>query len=243
MFHGRTTYVSIMVLEKRECKNVEYDCISGNRYDMINYFEKKKTRQEIPAGYFCESIWAPEFYRISEIKKKYAGIWGTVKDNPEIHIRDGIQALWKKVYHIKEYTLDDSVICGKNGFGERVELESGIVKPVIYNHMFLPLKRLSADAYCIFPYSGVKHKDKMSMEELSVKYPKAYVYLLQNEERIKESVRCNEGEYWHTFTREHNHEWFESKKIIILMTAKDVTATYEADHGFYMDNSNVWFIN
>ncbi len=27
------------------------------------------------------------------------------------------------------------------------------------------------------------------------------------------------------------------------MTAKDVTATYEADHGFYMDNSNVWFIN
>ena len=27
------------------------------------------------------------------------------------------------------------------------------------------------------------------------------------------------------------------------MTAKDVTAAYEADHGFYMDNSNVWFIN
>ena len=63
------------------------------------------------------------------------------------------------------------------------------------------------------------------------------------QERIKAHVKCNQGEFWHTFTREHNHEWFLSKKIIIPMTARDTFATYENGNGLYMDNSNVWFIN
>ena len=81
------------------------------------------------------------------------------------------------------------------------------------------------------------------MDEIKSKYPLAYKYLMDNEKRIKENVNCNvDNQYWHTFTREHNHEMFFDNKIILPMTAKDTFATYITDFPVYMDNSNVWFI-
>lgn len=197
----------------------------------------------IPARFFQNNIWSPEFYDITRIKQKYAGRIGTLGENKRIHVRDGIQALWKKVYHIVDCTETERLICGKNGFGETVCLERAMVKPIIYNREFLPLKTINPDAYCLFPYEGAKNKDKMSINKIQELYPHTYDYLTRYEDKIKARVECNEGEYWHTFTREHNHEWFDSKKVIIPMTARDTFATYECNNGFYMDNSNVWFIN
>ena len=150
---------------------------------------------------------------------------------------------WKKIYHITQCYEENNMIFGKNGFGEDVCLEKDMVKPVIYNREFLPLKPLKPDAYCLFPYLGANNKVKVSINEIKDKYPKTYHYLSQNKVRICDHVDCNEGEYWHTFTREHNHEWFTSKKVVVPMTTRDTVATYEGTNGFYMDNSNVWFIN
>ena len=163
-------------------------------------------------------------------------------DNKTIHIKDGIQALWKRIYHITQCQVKNGVVQGKNGFNETVCLEEKMVKPVIYNREFLPLKILKPDAYCLFPYDGEKNKRKISMPEIADKYPYTYNYLCQNESRIKTAVKCNPGEFWHTFTREHNHEYFLRKKVIVPMTARDTAATFESGTGLYMDNSNVWFI-
>ena len=75
------------------------------------------------------------------------------------------------------------------------------------------------------------------------KYPLAYKYLESNKKLITGKVRHNDGEYWHTYTREHNHDSFESPKIIVPMTTKETYAAFVADKGLYMDNSNVWFLN
>ena len=56
-------------------------------------------------------------------------------------------------------------------------------------------------------------------------------------------MSVNSGDYWHTFTREHNHESFNDNKIIIPMTAKDTIASVISEYGCYMDNSNVWFVS
>ena len=71
----------------------------------------------------------------------------------------------------------------------------------------------------------------------------AYMYLKNNEKLIKENQEYRKSdEYWHTFTREHNHELYSVDKIVIPMTAKDTFATYISNYPLYMDNSNVWFI-
>lgn len=245
LFLGRTTYVSIMILEKMKHECVDYDYIPGNDYiDVINYFSKEnKVRKKIPMSFFNKRVWAPEFYNMSKIKEKYADKLGTLEKNSSIHIKDGIQALWKKMYHITQYYEEGNMIYGKNGFGENVVLEKEMLKPIIYNNEFLPLKKLKPDAYCLFPYTGDNNKEKLSINDIKKRYPKTYQYLSKNKDRICNQVKCNKGDYWHTFTREHNHECFESKKVIIPMTARDTFATYEGTQGYYMDNSNVWFIN
>lgn len=243
LFQGRLTYVSIMILDKKQKENVNYSIIPGTVIDVHNFLENTHVDKKIPSGYFTEENWCPEYYEIDKIKKKYVEKWGSLGENKKIHIRTGIQVLWKKVYHIIETREDSTYIYGRNGFGEEVKLEKEICKPIIYNRVFTPLKKLQPDAYSIFPYVGEANDDALSIDTIQKEYPFTYKYLKENEASIRAKVKCNEGKYWHTFTRVQNHKWFESKKIIVPMTAKDTFATFENENGLYMDNANVWFLN
>ncbi|MDY2956747.1 MAG: DNA methyltransferase [Lachnospiraceae bacterium] len=243
LFKGRTTYVSVIILTKGVCNEVEYDLIKGDVNDVQLYFDEDISPEIIDSSYFSEAIWAPELKTIFEIKNKYAQRYGTVGTNTEISVCDGTQALWKKVYDIVEYSENNGIITGKNGFKETVSIEKEMVKPIIYNREFKPLKDLIPDAYRVFPYEGTGNKTKISIKTVKNDYPLAYKYLSKNKKRIKAQVKCNAGDYWHTYTREHNHDSFDSAKIIIPMTTKETYATFENKQGLYMDNSNVWFIN
>lgn len=243
LFKGRITYVSVMILTKSVCKQVEYDLIEGDVNDVQLYFEENKKLDLIDSSYFSEAIWAPELKTIFEIKSKYAQKYGTIGTNTDISVCDGTQALWKKVYDIVDYSEKNGIITGKNGFKETVSIEKEMVKPIIYNREFKPLKDLVPDAYRVFPYEGADNKTKISIKTIENDYPLAYKYLAENKKRIKEQVKYNAGDFWHTYTREHNHDSFDSAKIIIPMTTKETYATFENQHGLYMDNSNVWFIN
>lgn len=193
-------------------------------------------------SYFSSAIWAPELKSIFDIKSRYAEQYGTVGSNINIALKDGIQALWKKMYDITEYSEENGLIIGKNGFGESVSIEKGMVKPVIYNKAFFPLKEMIPDAYRIFPYKGKENKTKLSMDEIKMEYPLAYKYLLDNKKKITEKVKCNGGEYWPTYTREHSHELLKRAKIIVPMTKKETCASLIHDKDMYMDNANVWFL-
>ena len=243
LFKGRITYVSVMILTKEKNTSVQYDLIKGDVSDVQLYFENMPKVDSISSDYFLAPVWAPEQKAVFEIKNKYAQKYGTLGENEKIDVCDGIQALWKKAYDIVDYQECDDVIIGKNGFGEIVKIEKEMVKPVVYNREFLPLREIVPDAYRIFPYKGDDYKTKISFEEVKEKYPLAYRYLKSSKKTITDKVKHNNGEYWHTYTREHNHDSFESAKIIVPMTTKETFATFVSDRGLYMDNSNVWFLN
>lgn len=242
LFKGRTTYVSIVILSKEENDMVEYDLIKGDTDDVRLYLEGSFKPAQIPSVYFQSAVWAPELKDIFDIKNKYTERYGTISSNNKISICDGIQALWKKAYDIVEYQERGDLIVGKNKLGETVKIEKGIVKPVVYNREFLPLREIVPDAYRIFPYTGDQYTSKLSINEIKDKYPRAYRYLSTHKRLITEHVKHNEGQYWHTYTREHNHDSFESAKIIIPMTTKETYASFVNDRALYMDNSNVWFM-
>lgn len=243
LFKGRITYVSIIILSKIQNKKIEYNLIKGDISDVQLYFEKTTKPEIFDVSYFSSNIWAPELKQIFEIKNKYAKKYGIIGSNKDISICDGIQALWKKAYDIIDFFEYENTIIGKNRFGEKVTIEKEMVKPVVYNTDFLPLKKIYPNAYRIFPYKGKDYKTKISIDEIRDNYPLAFSYLSKYKETILKNVKHNSGKFWHTYTREHNHDSFESAKIIIPMTAKETYATLVFEQGFYMDNSNVWFIN
>ena len=52
--------------------------------------------------------WNVEYFELQKLKSKLINKYGTIKDIERINIKDGIQALWKKVYHITNYTKENN---------------------------------------------------------------------------------------------------------------------------------------
>lgn len=229
MFPGRITYVAIILLTGGSNRNVHYKSIpDGEEVDVPH-----------PIG---EEPWVFNGWEILSIRRRLLDVHGALESFPGIAIKDGIQALWKKIYHIRNVKFSGNVAEGVNGFGEKVRIENGILRSIVYNRLFYAFKPLEPDAWCIFPYRG-STTDAIVWPEMKKMYPLAYKYLKANQHRIQANVECRDGDKWHTFTREHNHGMYNVPKIIVPMTAKDTIATYDnGDNGLYMDNSNVWFV-
>lgn len=248
IFKGRITYVSIIVLSKKKNENVQYFFMPSEAEDIKTIFENSEDNGDfvtcdfalLPIKTGTES-WSYDNYQIEKIKKRLSDTCGVLGDYPNLAVKDGIQALWKKMYHLTGCHIDGKYIIGKNGFKETVKVEKDAMKAVIYNREFYPFKKVEPDAYCVFPYKGANN-EVIPFSELKEKYPLLAEYLSTNKQRITEQVECYEGDLWHRFTREHNHTLYNVDKIIIPMTARDTIATFINDKGLYMDNANVWFI-
>ena len=248
IFKGRMVYPSIMVLTKQACEETAYYFMPCDSATIKSRFENSTFDGGFEKGFF-ENLpilfgsdpWNFENYNITQISKSLTKKWGTFSKYPKLKIKDGIQVLWKKIYHLKEVTFTNGVATGVNGFNETVRVEADALRGVIYNRVFYPFKNVEPDAYAIFPYEGAS-VDAIAFSDLKDRYPLLHAYLEQNESRIKEEVAHREGDYWHTYTREHNHSLYNVDKIIVPMTAKDTIATFMSNQGLYMDNSNVWFI-
>lgn len=251
LFPRRMTYVAIMILDKRGCDEIKYEYITKEPLDIQYLFENDEDyaswdsieTAEISTDYFDENPWLFESYQLIGLITRLKRLFGTLGQYPSLRIKDGVQALLKKAYHIKEYSIEGNIIYGKNGLGEDVEIELDMVKAVIYNDNFYCFKELRPHAYTIFPYEGDELKTPIPMSEIRARYPLAYRYLKNKEVLIKSEVNYyDDDEYWHIFTREHNHDTYYDNKIILPMTAVDTIATFVEHQGLYMDNANVWFI-
>ena len=249
IFKGRIVYASIMILSNRPCENVQYYYMPSEAPEIKTKFENSNLNGHFEGCVFLDipsqegtATWAFDSFAITQIKSRLAEQFGILSGYPHLAIKDGIQALWKKMYHLSNVHFENGVAVGQNGFRETVRVEEGILRGVIYNRVFYPFKNVEPDAYCIFPYEGAT-ANAIPFSALQHRYPLAYEYLSQNEGRIKGFVECRAGDLWHTFTREHNQTMYYVDKIIIPMTARDTIATFIPNKGLYMDNANVWFIS
>ena len=248
LFHGRMTYVAIMEFSNSNNRELEYKELPFEPLKVKTYFENNMkdpdvTTELIDSNYITEDIWAFESFRLFPIIESLKTKHGTFGQYPNLKIKDGVQVLWKRAYHFTECIEDGEYIIGKNGFDEIVKLEKDVVRPIIYNRTFYCFKKMEPHAYSLFPYRTFDNKTPITISEFKIEYPCAYDYLIKKQDVIQANVaHYDSEELWHIFTREHNHETYNDKKIIVPMTAKDTIGSCELSTGLFMDNSNVWFI-
>ena len=249
IFPRRITYVAIMTLTKRRNGKVRYRMVEGCGTDVKSLCERDAITLERngdgcllvehPLG---DSPWNFGSSRAMSLYDRLLDKLGRFDACVGLSIKDGIQALWKRVYHLRNVEFTGDVATGINGFGETVKIEKDILRGVVYNREFYPFKDITPDAWCIFPYEGASAV-AIGYCALKMRYPLTYAYLEKNKRRIQDYVECRPGDRWHTFTREHNHGLYNEAKIIVPMTARDVIASYSSgENGLYMDNANVWFV-
>lgn len=249
IFPGRITYVAVIILSKQPHEHLQYRLVAGNGEEVRKLCDLDG-ESSCQAQIGCvevqhpkaNSSWDFDTTGVGALYGKLLGLHGAFGDIPGLEIKDGIQALWKKAYHFMNVRFINGVAAGKNGFGETAEIEKELLRGIVYNKEFYPFMKVEPDAWCLFPYKGAS-SDAILYSDLKSHYPLAYKYLEANKKKIKNKVKCRDGEKWHTFTREHNHGLYNVDKIIVPMTAKDTIATYaDGKNGLYMDNANVWFV-
>ena len=249
IFSRRITYVAIMTLTRRGNEKVRHLKLAGTGAEVKTLCESGSIRgalgaesEELVEHPIGDAPWTFDPSELARIYDRLLTGFGRFDELPGLDIKDGIQALWKKVYHLHNVVFDGGEAVGVNGFGEEARIERAVLRGVVYNREFYPFKEIVPDAWCVFPYEGAT-AISISYRELKQRYPLAYAYLEKNKKRIRNFVECRPGDKWHTFTREHNHALYNSPKIIVPMTAKDVVASYSSGvNGLYMDNANVWFV-
>ena len=249
IFPGRITYVAVMTMTKTAHDQIRYRFVKGNGEEVRQLCDAMtdcNTRSSMATGHLPHprdnAPWDFDESGIGTLYARMKEAHGCLENFPGLAIKDGIQALWKKVYHIRDVSFSHGVAAGKNGLGEIVKVEKEILRGVVYNREFYPFMDVEPDAWCIFPYEGAS-ADAILYSDMKKRYPLAYEYLKENKRRIQDKVECRDGEKWHTFTREHNHGLYNVDKIIVPMTARDTIATYVGGkNGLYMDNANVWFV-
>ena len=248
IFPHRITYVAIMTLAKATREKVRYCRIGESGSDLkILCCDSDGVAKRIEASRLVGHPTNDEPWDFGEAD--ILGVYARLQDSlgrfdafPNLAIKDGIQALWKKVYHLRDVEFKGNKAVGRNGFGEVVHVEKDILRGVVYNREFYPFKNIVPDAWCVFPYEGASVV-AISYSDLKKRFPLAHEYLAKNKRRIRENVECRLGDKWHTFTREHNHGLYNVRKIIVPMTARDTIATFaDRGNGLYMDNANVWFV-
>lgn len=249
IFAGHMVYAAIMVLSKQGSDDLQYYYMLSDAADIKTKFENSLENGNFEGCDFkkipCQTggePWLFDSFAITTVRSRLSARFGNLQDYPNLVIKDGIQALWKKIYHLSSVHITNGIATGRNGFGETVSIEEDILRGIIYNRLFYPFKDMDPDAYCIFPYEGAS-STPIPFSEMQQRYPLAYQYLADNKDRITSSVKCRPGDLWHTFTREHNQSMYYVDKIIVPMTARDTIATFIAGKGLYMDNANVWFIS
>ena len=249
IFPHRITYVAIMTLTKRHNKKIQYRVVEGCGSDVKSLCEHGAIVLANDGGDFQyidhprgDMPWNFGTSRVMSIYDRLTRKLGRFDAFPGLAIKDGIQALWKKMYHLRDVEFKGGEAVGTNGFGETVRIERDILRGVVYNHEFYPFKEIAPDAWCVFPYEDAS-AIAIGYRSLKLRFPLAYSYLEKNKSRIRGFVECRRGDKWHTFTREHNHALYNVDKIIVPMTARDVVASYSpGENGLYMDNANVWFV-
>lgn len=245
LFSGRSTYVAILVVSPQPNKAVEFANVLSDGNEIKNDVESglPPVFESIPCSFFQQGTWSPESFKIESLRLRCLARVGSLKQKKYLAVKDGIQALWKKIYHLSDCVIDGKTITGTNGLGKRVTIEKAVVRPLIYNRAFYPLKKLTPDAYSVFPYEEKDNKTKIRYSDLSKRFPLCYAYLNENKQFIKDNIECRDDpELWHTFTREHNQNLYWKKKVIIPMTSKCVAASFYDNGGIFVDNANVWYV-
>ena len=154
IFSGRITYVSILVLAQGGDAKLQYYYMPATADVIRTKFENADANGSFEGCQFQEidydendAPWAFESFAIQSLNKTLQEKWGTLGQYTGLQVKDGIQVLWKKIYHLLNVNFHDGIATGKNGFGETVTVEEDILRAVIYNKVFYPFKKVEPNAY------------------------------------------------------------------------------------------------
>jgi hypothetical protein len=100
--------------------------------------------------------------------------------------------------------------------GKEYHLERDLFKPFLMGKDVQRYSHLSTNRYVFFPYVITNgNAEVVSIEEIKIKFPKTYAYIIDHENifKARESGKAGKMQHWHTYIYPKNLNKFEQPKL------------------------------
>ena len=212
VFPNRSTYTTILILDKQKIENFYFKRIKRIAVEFIagaiQYDEYKNEDFTEQPWIFVSKESEAVFSKISDIE--------TVPLKSIAEIPVGLQTSADKIYIIVPVEETGTTFKFKKGEVE-YEIEKEICKPCLYDLSFNLFDTVSPNAQLIFPYNIVEDKAEVFSEEYFVEhFPLAWAYLNVFKEPLsKRSINGSKEPKWYQFGRSQSLTKFhETRKLI-----------------------------
>ncbi len=123
---------------------------------------------------------------------------------------------------------------------ETVEIEDGIMRPLVSGQEANRYQVPKTDMYILFPYKVENESVSLYNHADIKKYPKAWDFLRRFEEplRARES-RAFDDDEWYRFGRNQNIDKQEDRKLIVAQTVRMLSVCPDHKGKFYLNNVRV----
>ena len=183
-----------------------------------------------------ESQWVLTNNAVSEILNRIEQHHRRIEDVFD-RIFCGLQTSKDDVYFIYDCSVDGKFIVGESKqLGCKIQIEKGLVKPLLKGEDVHRYDTIKTDRYVIFPYKIMNGKAVLYSEsELSEQFPRGYTYLKECEEilREREHGRLRDDDYWYRYIYPKNLVLFDNEKLVAPEISLGGNFAYDKKGEFY----------
>lgn len=183
-----------------------------------------------------ESQWILTNNTVAEILNRLKQQPRRIKDVFE-KIFQGLATSKDDVYFIYDCFEDCECIIGESKqLGRKVQIEKGLVKPLLKGEDVHKYDAIRTNRYVIFPYLIQNGKAILYTEkELSNLYPLGYTYLKECEDvlRDRENGRLKSDEFWYRYIYPKNLALFDNEKLVAPEISYGGNFAYDFNGEFY----------
>ena len=233
VFKDASTYTCILKLTYNNSE-IKFKHLEPEKIDFITDYDK------ISYDKLTENKWNLTNTNITKVLDKLKLQLLTVKD-VFAKIFQGIATSGDKVYLIKGKEKGNYIYGYSQQLDKVVEVEKGLVKPMLKGEDISKYKKLNNQYWVIFPYLLKEGKaEPMTEDYLQENFQKGYTYLKENEEflRGREHHRFDNSKEWFLFGRNQGVSNVEREKITTPEISLGTNMTY--DKGIFYHNTKVY---
>jgi hypothetical protein len=158
----------------------------------------------------------------------------------------GLQTSKDDVYFLYECKIDNRYVVGKSKqLGRKVQIETGLVKPLLKGEDVHRYDTIKTDRYVIFPYKIENGKAILYTEnELSELFPYGYAYLKECEDTLRgrEHGKLEHDDCWYKYIYPKNLVLFDNEKLVAPDISMGGNFAYDYKGEFYQTTTVYGYI-
>lgn len=244
-----STYTALQWF-KRDSDSLYYNALDHDlksNFDIRQYLQNLTSSDfnAIPAKRLTEKQWTLTSQEIGAILNKLQKHQRNVND-VFLKIFQGIATSKDSVYFLYKCSETDGIVTGySKELDAQVQVERGLVKPLLKGDDVHRYKNLITDKFVIFPYIIENGSGKAISEKyLKKTYPLGYQYILLCKEAInsREKGRLANDKAWFKYIYPKSLTLFDKQKLIAPDISQGGNFAYDKKGEFYSTTTNYGYI-